>query len=98
MQARTKLFETQLTFDGLRDVPKPLCPFFSGLEERKVIRRAPLTIPLREFKGPEAYKWLWLLPARAYRALARSAPPITSRDALEVNRLANSLKPRETLP
>ena len=42
MQAAANLFETRLTFDGPRDVPKPLRPFFSGLEEGKTIRRAAL--------------------------------------------------------
>ena len=35
MQATANLFETRLTFDGPRNVPKPLRPFFSGLEEGK---------------------------------------------------------------
>jgi predicted dehydrogenase len=96
MQATANLFETRLTFDGPRDVPKPLRPFFSGLEEGKTIRRAALTTLLRKFKGPGAYEGLWELLARTYRALAeQSALPITESDVLEVNRLVEALKPRE---
>ena len=52
MQGTANLFETRLTFDGPRNVPKPLRPFFSGLEEGKAIRRAALATLLRKFKGP----------------------------------------------
>jgi predicted dehydrogenase len=99
MQATTNLFETRLTFDGPRAVPKPLRPLFSGLEEGKTIRRAALTTLLRKFKGPGAYEGLWELLARTYRALAdRSALPITASDVLEVNRLVDALKPQEQRP
>src|SRR5271169_3084600 len=70
MQATANLFETRLTFDGPRNVPKPLRPFFSALEEGKTIRRAALATRLRKFKGPGAYEGLWELLARTYRALA----------------------------
>jgi len=98
MQATTNLFETRLTFDGPRDVPKPLRPFFSGLDEGKTIRRAALATLLRKFKGPGAYEGLWEFLARTYRALAeRSALPVTASDVLEVNRLVEALKPQEQL-
>ena len=54
MQATANLFETRLTFDGPRNVPKPLRPFFSSLEEGKNIRRAALATLLRKFKSPGA--------------------------------------------
>jgi predicted dehydrogenase len=96
MQATANLFETRLTFDGPRNVPKPLRPFFSGLEEGKTIRRAALTTLLRKFKGPGAYEGLWELLGRTYRALADgSALPVTAHQMLEVNRLVEDLKPRE---
>jgi hypothetical protein len=57
-QATTNLFETRLTFDNPRNVPKPLRPFFSGLEEGKTIRRAALATLLRKFKGLGAYEGL----------------------------------------
>jgi len=99
MQATTNLFETRLTFDGPRDVPKPLRPFFSGLEEGKTIRRAAVSTLLRKFKGPGAYEGLWELLARTYRALADgSALPITGSDVLEVNRMIEALRPQEQLP
>jgi len=99
MQATANLFETRLTFDGPRNVPKPLRPFFSGLEEGKAIRRAALATLLRKFKGPGAYEGLWELLARTYRALADgSAPPVTANHVLEVNRMVEVLKPREQRP
>lgn len=96
MQASANLFETRLTFDGPRDVPKPLRPFFSGLEEGRTIRRAAVSTLLRKFKGPGAYEGLWELLARTYRALADSvAPPVTMTDVLEINRMVEALKPLE---
>ena len=98
MQATANLFETRLTFDGPRNVPKPLRPFFSGLEEGKTIRRAALATLLRKFKGPGAYEGLWELLARTYRALADgSALPVTANHVFEVNRMVEALKPREKL-
>jgi len=99
MQATANIFETRLTFDGPRNVPKPLRPFFSGLEEGKTIRRAAVKTLLRKFKGPGAYEGLWELLTRTYRSLAdRSSLPVTASDVLAVNRLVEALKPREQRP
>jgi len=96
MQATANLFETRLTFDGPRDVPKPLRPLFSGLEEGKTIRRAAVATLLRKFKGPGAYEGLWELLARTYGALEDgSALPVTANQVLEVNRMIEALKPKE---
>jgi predicted dehydrogenase len=95
MQATANLFETRLTFDGPRNAPKPLRPFFSGLEEGRTIRRAALSTLLRKFGCPGAYEGLWELLARTYRALGEgSGLPVTADDVLEVNRLVEALKPR----
>jgi predicted dehydrogenase len=99
MQATANLFETRLTFDGPCNVPKPLRPFFSGLEEGKAIRRAALATLLRKFKGPGAYEGLWELLARTYQALAEGLTlPITATRVLEVNRMVEAVKPREQRP
>jgi predicted dehydrogenase len=96
MQATANLFETRLTFDGPRAVPKPLRPFVSGLDEGRDIRRAALATLLRKFKGPGAYEGLWEFLARTYRALAAGvALPITANDVLAVNRMVEALKPAE---
>jgi predicted dehydrogenase len=96
MQATANLFETRLTFDGPRNVPKPLRPFFSSLEEGKAIRHAAVTTLLRKFKGPGAYQGLWELLARTYRALADgSTLPVKASHVLEVNRMVEALKPKE---
>src|SRR4029077_10833935 len=98
MQGTANLFETRLTFDGPRNVPKPLRPFFSGLEEGRTIRRAALSTLLRKFKGPGAYEGLWELLSRTYWALANgSTLPITASDVLEVNRMVETLKPGDQL-
>jgi predicted dehydrogenase len=100
MQATANLFEARLTFDGPINVPKPLRPFFSGLQEGKTIRRAALATLLRKFKGPGAYEGLWELLARTYRALADGSSdlPVTVSHVLEVNRMVDALKPREKRP
>ena len=96
MRATANLFETRLTFDRPRNVPKPLRPFFSGLEEGKTIRRAALATLLRKFKEPGAYEGLWELLARTYRALADGAvPPLSASHVLEVNRMVEALKPKK---
>jgi predicted dehydrogenase len=96
MQATANLFETRLTFDGPRSVPKPLRPFVSGLDEGRDIRRAALATLLRKFKGPGAYEGLWEFLARTYRALAAGAEtPITVNDVLAVNRMVEAMKPAE---
>jgi predicted dehydrogenase len=99
MQATTNLFETRLTFDRPRNVPKPLRSFFSGLEEGRTIRRAALATLLRKFKDVGAYEGLWELLARTYRALADgSALPVTASNVLEVNRMVEALKPKDQHP
>lgn len=99
MHASANLFETRLTFDGPRPGPKPLRPFFSGLEEGRAVRRAALATLLRKFKGPGAYEGLWELLGRTYRALAEGSPlPVPAQHVLEVNRLVEALKPAGVEP
>jgi predicted dehydrogenase len=96
MQATANLFEKRLTFDGPRNVPKPLRPLLSGLEEGKRIRRAAIATLLGKFKGPGAYEGLWELLSRTYSALAQGTElPISTRQILEVNRMAEAFKPTE---
>jgi predicted dehydrogenase len=96
MQATANLFETRLTFDGPRNVPKPLRPFFSSLEEGRTIRRAALSTLLRKFNGPGALEGLWELLGRTYRSLADgSVLPVTASQLLEVNWMVEALKPKE---
>lgn len=99
MLATANLFETRLTFDGPRNVPKPLRSFYSGLEEGKTVRRAAWATLFRKFKGPGAYEGLWELLARTYAALSDgSKMPITAQQVLEVNRMVEALKPSERRP
>ena len=97
MQATANLYETRLTFDGPRNVPKPLRPFFSGIEEGMTIQRAAVATLLRKFKGPGGYEGLWDLLGRTYRALSDgSVLPVTANHVLEVNRMVEALKPRDS--
>jgi len=99
MQATANLFETRLTFDGPRNVPRPLRSFFSGLEEGRTVRRAAVATLLRKFKGPGAYEGLWELLARTYRALREGADlPVAANDVIEVNRMVEAFKPTEQQP
>lgn len=96
-QASTNLFETRLTFERLRDGPKPLQPLLNGLEEGKLVRRAAMGTLLRKFKvGPGTYDGLWHLLAGTYGALAGSGTlPVATEQVLEVNRMVEALKPME---
>jgi predicted dehydrogenase len=97
MQASANLFETRVTFDGLRPGPKPLRPFFNGLAEGRAIRRAAISTLMRKFTGgPGSYEGLFELLRQTYGALASGAPPpVSLRQVLEVNRLVEALKPVE---
>ncbi len=95
-QASANLFETRVTFDGVHGGPKPLRPFWNGLDEGRAIGKAAVATLLRKFKGPGAYEGLWEYLRRTYLALAdHSALPIGPRDVLEVNRMVEALKPKE---
>jgi predicted dehydrogenase len=100
MLATANLFETRLTFDGLRPGPKPLRPFINGLVESKDVARAAVSTLLRKFTGgPGSYEGLFELLTGVYRALGRgSEPPVTLAQVLEVNRLVEALKPAEEAP
>ena len=94
MQAATNLFEKRLTFDGPRNLPKPLRSLFSGLEEGKTIRRAAVATLLGKFKGPGAYEGLWELLKRTYQALKDGRDlPVSMKNVIEVNRMVEAFKP-----
>ena len=97
-QASTNLFETRLTFERLRDGPKPLQPLFNGLEEGKAVRRAAIGTLMRKFKpGPGTYDGMWNLLAETYTALAKATPPpVPIETVLAVNRMVEALKPVES--
>jgi predicted dehydrogenase len=94
-QACTNLFETRLTFERLRDGPKPLQPLRNGLEEGRLIRRAAIGTLMRKFKpGPGSYDGMWQLIAGTYSALqAGDKVPVPMEDVMEVNRMVEALKP-----
>ncbi len=100
MQASANLFETRVTFDGLRPGPKPLRPFINGLQEGKAVARAAVGTLLRKFTGgPGSYEGLFELLARFYRGLEHGTElPVTTAQVLEVNRLVEALKPAEEMP
>ena len=100
MQASANLFETRVTFDGLRPGPKPLRPFINGLQEGRDVARAAVGTLMRKFTGgPGSYEGLFDLLARFYRALQRGTElPVTLTQVLEVNRMVEALKPVEEAP
>jgi predicted dehydrogenase len=95
--ASTNLFETRLTFERLRDGPKPLQPLKNGLEEGKLVRRAAIGTLMRKFKpGPGAYDGMWNLISGTYDALASGATvPVPIEHVMEVNRMVEALKPEK---
>jgi len=99
-QASTNLFETRLTFERLRDGPKPLQPLRNGLEEGRAVRRAAIATLMRKFKpGPGTYDGMWHLISGTYAALARkTALPVPIEDVLAVNRMVEALKPQAAAP
>jgi predicted dehydrogenase len=100
MQASANLFETRVTFDGLRPGPKPLRPFINGLLEGRDVARAAVGTLMRKFTGgPGSYEGLFELLTRVYRALHTGAElPVTLDQVMEVNRLVEALKPLEEAP
>ena len=100
MQASANLFETRMTFDGLRPGPKPLRPFVNGLlEGRDVARAAVATLARKFIGGPGSYEGLFELLTRLYGALRTGAElPVTLGQVLEVNRMVEALKPVEEAP
>lgn len=95
MQATANLYETRLTFDGLRAGPRPLRSFLNGLAEARAIRRSAFGTLFRKFgRGPGGYEGLGEVLRGTYRALADdSALPVPARQVLSVSRLVADLKP-----
>ena len=95
MTAATNLFETRLTFDRVRNAPKPLQPLMNGFEEGGLVRRQAIKTFLQKFgSGVGAYEGLWELLRRTYSALGRHTPlPVSREQVLAVNRLVDALKP-----
>jgi len=100
MLATANLFETRVTFDGLRPGPKPLRPFVNGLVEGKDVARAAVGTLLRKFTGgPGSYEGLFELLTGVYRALRNGSElPVTLGQVLEVNRMVEALKPVDEAP
>ena len=93
---RQPLRDARLTFDRLRPGPKPLRPFLNGLEEGKAIARAAVARSCASSGAARgAYEGLFELLGRhlPLRSADGSAPPVTSPQVLEVNRLVEALKP-----
>ena len=95
MQATANLFETRLTFDGPANVPKPLRPFFSGLEEGRPSGAPRWPRCFASSRAPARTKGFGSSRPNL-RALADgSALPVTASQVLEVNRMVEALKPKE---
>jgi predicted dehydrogenase len=95
MQATANLFETRLTFNGMRSGPRPLRSFLDALAEGRAIRRSAFGSLFRKLgRGPAALEGLREVIGGTYRALADdSALPVPIHQVLAVNRLVADLKP-----
>src|SRR5262249_5359385 len=95
MQATANLFEKRVTFARVRSGPKPLQPLLNGIEEGTAVCGAAVGTLMRKFRGgPGAYEGLFELLGRTYQSLAQGlAPPVTTQQVIEVNRIAEALKP-----
>lgn len=93
MRARANLFETEMTLDRVRAVPRPLMPLLNGLDNARRMRRASYGSLWRKLGGgPGAYEGLWELLRRTYASIASDErPPVTPQQMEAVNRLTRDL-------
>lgn len=95
-QATANIWETRVTFNKVRNAPRPLNSVINGLEEGSSVQASALGTFLRKFgRGPGTYDGLFELLTRTYEAIQDGTLlPVTPGQMLEVNRLIDDLKPR----
>jgi predicted dehydrogenase len=93
MRARLNLFESTLSIERIRAIPKPLMPVVNGLAvSRSSAAGAVLGLGSKLSGGPAAYGGLWNLLGLAYGSLAQDqALPISVADVRSVNLLIADL-------
>jgi predicted dehydrogenase len=93
LRAVANLFETRLTVERPRDIPRPLATMVNGLTESRDVGVAAVGGLLRKLGGgPGSYEGLWTLIERAYAAISEGqAPPVPPEQIRSVNRLVADL-------
>lgn len=89
IRARASLFDQRLSLARPWPVPRPLVPLLNDFTDGAGAVRAGLTTLAGKLgSGPGTYAGLWELVRRLYAALGGDgAPPVSSDDVQEVNRL-----------
>jgi predicted dehydrogenase len=97
LHAVANLFETRLTVERVRDIPRPLATMVNGLAESRDVGVAAVRGLLRKLGGgPGSYEGLWTLIERTYAAISNGqGPPVAPEQIRSVNRLVADLVARE---
>lgn len=92
-RAVASLFETRLTTERVRPLPRFVQTLVNSLQESRDVAASALGSALRKVGGgPGSYEGLWTLIERTYAALAAGAPaPVEPSEILAVNRLVAAL-------
>lgn len=93
LRATASLFDSSLTVERVRPVPKPLLPVLNGLHKAREAKRAAVSGLVGKVRGgPGTYEGLWELVASTYRALdSGRPPPVSLQQVIDVNRLVCDL-------
>lgn len=92
-RAEARLFESRLTVDRLRPIPRPLLPVLNGLEEAWEVGSTAVSGLWNKLSGgPGAYQGLDELIRRTYQSLAAGGPPPVALDQiLEVHAMIEAI-------
>jgi predicted dehydrogenase len=92
-RAVASLFETRLTTERVRPLPRFVESLLNGLQEGRDVAASAVGSALRKVGGgPGSYEGLWTLIGRTYAALAAGTPPpVRPPQILAVNRLVAAL-------
>lgn len=92
-RAVASLFETRLTVERVRAIPRPLAAVANDLGESRDTATAAVTGLLRKLSGgPGSYEGLWRVIERTYETVATGdAAPVSAADIRAVNRLVADL-------
>jgi predicted dehydrogenase len=93
LRAVANLFETRLTCERARDIPRSLATMVNGLVESRDVGVAAVGGLVRKLGGgPGSYEGLWTLIQRTYAAILENrAPPVAPEQIRAVNRLVADL-------
>ena len=79
LRAVANLFESRLTVEGVRAMPRPIETLVNGLGESRDTAAAAITGLVRKLSGgPTSYEGMWTMIERTYRSIAAGQPPPVS--------------------